>query len=175
MREVQHPQIGPSRAQERGCEGEMVVVHEHDFARTRVGDDRVGELLVDREVRIPRVAEVVIETGPANVIEQTVVQEPESRVAEAVEVQAVRARVDVEDPQVEAFDRRDACLHRGAVGVAACRRDPPGVGFARQQRCQRAHHSTGTPPRPVSATGKRLERDRTSLRGDDHCVRYPRR
>ena len=173
--EVQDPQVGSPVAQHRGHEREVVVVDEHRLAMARVGRDRVGELLVDRDVRGPRLAEAGVEAGSANEVEQPVMQEPERRVAEPVEVQALLALVDVEQPEVEPVDGRRAGAHRGAIVVAARRRDPPGVGLAREQRRERAHHATGASVSCEAATGFGVERDRAPLGGDDHRFRSPRR
>ncbi len=135
--EVHDAQIGSLRAQLTGGQAELIVLHQNDLARGRALRDDVGEVLIDRNERVPSVTEAQVETRTPRAVEHPVVQEPQHAVRHDLVVHAVLFAVEVEEPHVD---------------VEVARSCPPGPRRGRR----RTSRPRSTWRRPCRRAGERV-------------------
>ena len=92
VREVRDDQVGTRGAHHPRHERERVVLHQHGVARRRVPDHRIGEGLVDGDVRVPRDRERLVERRVADQVEEAVEEEPQDLVGDDLVVELVHMR-----------------------------------------------------------------------------------
>ncbi len=177
VHEMRQRGVRSARADEAGCEIEVVVVEEDGRLGlgVQLGDDRVGEAGVDRDVPlVPREMEAAVEIGYVSEIPEVVLQKPERRVRDDVVEPVVGGLVVSDEAEpirrsvARSFlDRLAARLLRNRPILVGHRARHPGDVVQGNEAPQRCHEPAAAAAGNSVAVLIQAERDRGAIGDDD--------